>query len=116
MNREYQVCLARGEGAPFTLNRVAANAEAVAAEFEAAGFTVIGRPVELRVMVDWEKPTFDRDEAAAYLTVAGRTLANTHGRGDIPFSEVGGRVVYVRALLEKLIADGLNPLGKKLNQ
>lgn len=99
-------------GDVLTVLAVADAADQLKAQFEADGFHVLAVN-EVRPVVDWSKPNFDRDEAAVFCGVEPITLSTKKGDGEIPFSAFG-RGRYPRRLLEKFIENKLNPAGKKL--
>jgi len=67
------------------------------------------------VEVDWSKPNFDTDEAAAFYGFGSKkTFVEKRGLGGIPFAIVDDRYVYPRKLQEANIRKHLNPAGKKL--
>jgi hypothetical protein len=123
MNREFQaLCQERmpsdcriPSGVPFTVRHICAGADEFEAMLLAAGVAVVpGSITEIRAVVDWAKPVFDRDEAAAYIGNKAGTLSQIKGSGEIPFSQVNGRTVYPRRLLEKLLDNNANPAGKTI--
>ena len=116
MIQEFQLLLAGEPGAvPRTLNRAGHSAVAVKEELLAAGFQVLGEPVPVRAVVDWSKPHFNLEEAAAFLALrTGKTLSATKATGHVPFSTAGGRVTFIRRQLEAYILSGLNPAGQAM--
>lgn len=95
-----------------TVTLIAEGADQVAAELSGAGLQVLGVS-EIRPIVDWAKPNFDRDEAAAFLGWDPNTLSRNKGSGDVPFSGVG-KGLYPRAWLEQMILNAANPAGQRV--
>lgn len=119
MKREFQVLYRqrlpdRSEfGPPTVLDGVIARrAEDIKAVLENSGLLVLSVE-EVRAVVDWSKPNFDRDEAAAFLCWKPGSLSNNLGGGEIPMSNAGS-IIFPRVLLERHVAEKLNPAGKRL--
>ena len=67
----------------------------------------------IRDVVDWSKPNFDRDEAAAFLAIKPSTLSVKKGDGVIPFAEYG-QALYPRKWLLKLIEKHANTPAQQI--
>lgn len=102
-------------GGPQTCLLIAASEAAVRAMLANDDFAVLS-VTPVRAVVDWSKPVFDRDEAAAFIGVKGNTLSQLKGTGQIPGSEVNGRFVYPRQWLERLLAQNANAAGKAIEK
>jgi hypothetical protein len=62
----------------------------------------------IEVMTDITSPYLDTRQAAAYLHVAPRTLANKRSKGEGPrYQKAGGRILYRRSDLESYVRSGL---------
>lgn len=126
MNREFQVVyqkrsptvicegadirLGVGTGDLKTLNLIAHDEEEVRLTLETK-FEVV-KVTELRAVVDWDKPVWDLDEAAAALGMKGKSLSDRKGDGTIPWSDKFRGVP--RRVFLKAIEDSLNAIGKKV--
>jgi hypothetical protein len=100
---------------PKTANGIlATGADQVRAMFDHPEFVVLA-VTPIRPVIDWTKPNFDRDEAAAFLCVKPNTLSIQKGAGDIPYYEYRSGL-YPRALLERFLAKQLNPAGQALQK
>jgi hypothetical protein len=63
-------------------------------------------------VVDWDKPTWDRDEFAAAMSIKGGTLSSKKGDGKIPWSSTVGGVP--RRVAMRWIENSLNEAGRKI--
>ena len=111
MNHEFQARYLTAAGPIETVNIIAEHAQDVRGELLAAGFVVLG-VTEVRAVVDWSKPVWDRDEFAAAMSIKAGTLSSKKGDGTIPWNAAIGGVPRTVALawFEKQ----LNDAGKKL--
>lgn len=67
----------------------------------------------VRAIVDWNKPNFDREEAALYLTCKSSTLSTKKADGILPFAEYG-QAIYPRAWLDKHLENCANAPAKAI--
>lgn len=114
MNKEFQAVYRQriGDGnysEPRTFKMIAAKENDVHAALNSSDCKVVS-VVEIRAIVDWEKPVWDLEEFAAALSIKGATLSKNKGNGLIPWSSVVNGVPRLVAL--KWIDDTLNEAGK----
>lgn len=122
MTREFQVLYRMTDqtgtaaavpvGAVLSCMAMAEAEDQLVAQFQAAGFHVVGVNF-VRAVVDWSRPNFNRDEAAEYLRWTSQTLSINKGNGEIPFADVG-RGIYPQRLLAEYVERKLNPAGKEI--
>lgn len=117
MTREFQVVyrLREALGADFGDMRalkVESTSENAVRSALASSDCVILSVVEVRPIVDWEKPVWDLDEFAAAMSIKGGTLSGKKGDGKIPWSSAVNGVPRRVAL--KWIEDTLNEAGKRI--
>lgn len=114
MTREFQLTYrSPDQSPPRTILLMAEDAAAAREILSAAGYEVLGVTF-VRPVVDWRKPVFDQDEAAAYLGWANGTLSANKGSGKIPFTSVNGAPRYLRAHLDRMLVNNSNEAGKRL--
>lgn len=123
MTREFQIVYRHCQpgmlgdhpvGDPVIMKAEAQGADQLEAIFKAGGFHVMG-VVELRAVVDWSKPFFDRDEVAAYLGKAPNTISQNKGDGKFPWCNHGNGGVF-RAELETFLKNHGNDASKKIQE
>ncbi len=123
MNREFQVVYQQMGKDPLiyggipcgpllTVSFIAETADQAKTIVTGAGLHFISA-VEVRPIVDWEKPLFTRDEVAAYLNVDPNTVSANKGDGKMPFCAIG-KGGFPRRIVEKWVEESLNPPGKEL--
>jgi len=123
MKREFQaLCRATTRnngispvGEPFTVRHICDGGDQFAAMLKAGGLFVMPESiVEIRAVVDWDKPVWDLDEFAAAMSIKGGTLSAKKGDGKIPWSSAVNGVP--RRVAMKWIEDNLNQAGKAIVQ
>ena len=114
MTREFQVTYRTADfPLPQTLLLMADGADQARAVLARAGYEVLAVTF-VRPVLDWAKPVYDQDEAAAYLGWQNGTLSANKATGRIPFTTVNGAPRYLRAHLDRMLFQNSNDAGKKL--
>lgn len=117
MTREFHVVyrlrsgLNGGFGDMKAFNTIAPSEDVVRTALQSADCVILS-VVEVRPVVDWEKPVWDLDEFAAAMSIKGGTLSGKKGDGKIPWSsQING---VPRAVAMKWIEETLNDAGKQI--
>ena len=122
MTREYQVIYRHrqpaGFSAPQTMNfefdgLLAAAETHIRACLTAPEFAVLS-VTELRPVVDWQKPYFNLDEAAAVCGVRGGTFSKRKGDGLLPWFDFGNGCVKREVLFAHIDQTANEPARKLL--
>lgn len=115
MNKEFQAVYrlrsGEGYGEPQTFNMIAHREADVRTALDSSDCKVIS-VVEVRPIVDWEKPVWSLDEFAAVLSIKGTTLSKNKGDSLIPWSMLVNGVP--RRVAMRYIEETLNDAGKRI--